>query len=118
MFIPDDCIGFYKHWDSGEEETFDDLDPVELAKVILGIHYDFHVRNGNDPDGLQILDNILEKLSHYLDEGRWVIMDARKKQDRAFQIHKAKDLVRKQQISLLDAVCLLFTKTELGVYGI
>jgi hypothetical protein len=30
----------------------------------------------------------------------------------------AKDLVRNQHLSLPEAVCLLFTKTELGIYGI
>lgn len=120
MFIPNDCIQFHIQWNSGkeeEEDTFDNLDTLELAKVILSIHYDFNVKTGLDPDGLRVLDNILEKISHYLNGKSCFLMDVKSKQDRMFQIQKAKDMIQKHQLSLLDAICLLFTKTELGIYG-
>lgn len=120
MWIPQDCIHFYNQWSQAddENETFDDLDTMDLVRVILSIHYDFHVRTGTDPDGLQVLDNILEKVAYYLDGNRWVRMDPHTKRDRAWQVRMAKDLVRNEKLSLPEAICLLFTKTELGIYGI
>lgn len=101
-----------------QDETFNDLDTMDLAKVILSIHYDFHVRTEIDPDGLLVLDNILEKVAHHLKGTRWVDMDPHTKRDREWQVGMAKDMVRNEKLTLPEAICMLFTKTELGIYGI
>lgn len=120
MFIPKECVGFHVSWlsDGKDDEALDDLDTVGLAKTILSVHHEFNVSPDKDPDGLRILDDILHKLAHYLDGKSWVTMDPVARRDREFQLRLAKELVRNGKINLIDAVCLLYTKNELGIYGI
>lgn len=120
MFIPESCIGFHVKWlsEASENEELEDLDMMEMAKAIVSVHHDFFVKNGEDPDGLMLLDQILDKLSHYHDGRKWVNMDPILKQQRNTQKEYAARLVREQKISILDAVCILFTKDELSIYGL
>lgn len=120
MFIPEECIGFHVAWlsDGKDEEGLDDLETVGLAKTIISVHHELNVSPDKDPDGLRILDDILHKLARYLDGKSWVTMDPIIKRDREFQVVLAKELVRNDKINLVEAVCLLYTKNELGIYGI
>lgn len=120
MFIPTDCIAFHIDWLScgNDDEKLDDLDTTEIAKAIISIHYEYYVKTGADVDGLQVLDNILNKISNYLDETGWHTMKPTMRQQREFQVGLAKDLIRKNVLTLLDAICLLYTKDELGIFGL
>lgn len=120
MFIPNECIGYHVEWlsDEKDDESLHDLDTMELAKAILSVHHEYYVKTGIDPDGLQVLDKILNKISHYMDKTGWHTMKPSLLQQRDFQNNLAKDLVQKQYITLLDAICLLYTKDELGIFGL
>lgn len=120
MFIPKECIGFHVQWlsEGKDDESLNDIETIGLAKTILSVHHEFNVSPDKDPDGLRILDDILHKLAHYLDGKSWVTMDPIIKRDREFQVVLAKELVRDGKITLVDAICLLYTKNELGIYGI
>ena len=120
MFIPKDCIDFHVEWLSStkEDENLHDLETMEMAKVILSIHYEYNVKTGVDPDGLQVLDNILNKISCYLDENGGHRMKPTLKQQREFQVHLAKEFIKKEYLTLVDAICLIYTKEELAIFGI
>lgn len=120
MWIPTDCIDFHIQWISSgkDEEQMDDLDTRELAKAILSIHYEYYVKTDVDPDGLQVLDNILKKIAHYLDKNGWHTMATTRRRQREYQVQTAKKLIKEDNLSLLDAICLLYTKEELGVFGL
>lgn len=121
MYIPTECIGFHLRWLSAapeEDETMEDLETLDLAKAILSIHYDYDVRTGKDPDGLLILDQVVQKVCCYTDHNGIHRIRAHKKRQREDQVRLAKQLIGKGTLSLVDAMCLLFTKDELGIYGI
>lgn len=118
--IPQDCIGFHVKWmsDADDDEQLEDLDTMDLSKVILSVHHELVVSQQQDADPMDILDLILDKVAHYLDKDGWHVMKKSQKQQRQFQVEMAKQLVQKQQLTLLEAMCILFTKEELCIYGI
>lgn len=120
MFVPESCIGFHLKWLSGAtaDEDVADLDVEEMAKSVISIHHEHHVRNEDDPDGLMVLQMILDKIARYLDVGGWKVMRHELRQQRQVQVDRAKRLVQQGKIDLLDAVCILFTKEELLTYGL
>jgi len=108
MFIPDECVGFHHKWVlcGDENEEFETLDTIDVIKAVISIHYDCFVKTGVDNDGLMVLDKILMK------SFRHCINDKIRKQ-REFQLQYAKQLIKKNKLSLIDAVCMLFTKDEI-----
>lgn len=102
MYIPDECIGFHKNWLKGgsDRETIDDLVLMDIIKALVGLHYEM-MGNTDDDSILVLFDKLNEKTRyshcpHRLD-----------------QIELAKNLVRTNKLSIIDAIFLLFSREDL-----
>lgn len=98
MLIAQDFIGFHKEWlkNGHEEETIHDLDTKEMIKAVVSFHYDMTQEKTED-EFLSLLDRLERTTDPH----------------RQSQINFAKTLIRQQQLSIVDAIFLLFRREEL-----
>jgi hypothetical protein len=100
-FIPEECFGFHKNWlECGHsEETIDDLETIDIVKALISLHCE--LAYSNDDEFLLILDRLNRKKKNAAEPHR------------IQQINLAKDLVKSNQLSIVDAIFLLFSRDEL-----
>lgn len=102
MLIPQEFIGFHKEWlnEGHEEETIHDLDTKDMIKAIVSFHYDM-MQEKTEEEFLSLLDRLAQTTNPH----------------RESQIQFAKTLIREQQLSIVDAIFLLFRREELFMNG-
>jgi hypothetical protein len=99
-FLPEDCIGFHKRWLEGghPQETTDDLDTRDVIKALVSLHHEMTKSHTTEQHFLSLLDRLNTKPND---------------PHRLQQILLAKTLIQNSQLTLLDAIFLVFSREEL-----
>lgn len=106
--IPKECIGFHKHWLKGgnQEEKMEDLDTMDVIRSLISLHYEITNENDNLDNFLMILDRLNE--NNRKNSSNQLLITHRNQ-----QIQLAKQLVSDGNITIVDAIFLLFSRQEL-----
>jgi hypothetical protein len=108
LYISQDIIDF-------DHDSLDNpfCDPETAAKTLISVHYQYRKNEGE----LDLIDDILNKISKYIDGGSWVLMNTEFKNNRQALCNVAKDLIERKHIGFVEAIQLLFTLEEMEIYG-
>jgi len=99
-FLPEDCIGFHKRWLEGghAHETTDDLDTRDVIKALISLHHDMSPSHPTVDHFLSLMDRLNTKPHD---------------PHRLQQILLSKTLIQNNQLTLMDAIFLVFSREEL-----
>jgi hypothetical protein len=115
-YIPEEIMRYDETFES-DDDPFENDDTTDTIKILISIYYRYHKHD--DPEGLGLIDCIHEKCCKHIDlqNGGWKVLPSSEIVRRQKLCMTAKHLIRKKNVSYVDALRLLFSKEDLQCYG-